>query len=83
MIRFATPAPDPGDHAGGARRDPALAAAADAASVVARGQAEADAADFVTVDLRATAHGQTSHVMRALFDVRDEAPVLILRVRSE
>jgi ActR/RegA family two-component response regulator len=80
MIRFAHH-PPPGDDAG--HSDPALAAAADAASIVARRQAPVDPADFVTVDLRTTAHGQSSHVMRALFDVREDAPVLILTVRTQ
>ena len=83
MIRFATPTTPPGGDDAARANDPALAAAADAAGVVARRQAPEAAADFVTVDLRATAHGHSSHVMRALFDVREQAPVLILTVRSQ
>lgn len=86
MIRFRTPTGTPG-HDAGDSPDPALAAAAaaaaDAASLVAARRSLQTAADFMTVDLRATSAGHSSPVMRALFDVREQAPVLLLTVRTQ
>ena len=75
-----TPNLTPGDHAS-RRRDAALAAAAaTAACIVAANQEEA--AEFVTVDLSASGGGRSSTVMHALFDVREQAPVLLLMVKG-